>query len=917
MKHRYLYLKTLLLLFLLAGTSVIASAYDFYSGGLYYNITSSSSKTVAVTENPNSYSGSVVIPSTVTYNGTTYTVTSVGNNAFYLSSITSVVIPSTVTRIGNSAFSECFNMTSVTIGSSVSLIEEFAFAFCDNLQTINCLASTPPTIYDMTFNLSYGGGLYLNNTVVHVPSNSLSAYRSHTYWGEFNYIQGFDGIVINATNFPDPKFRDYLTSLYPKGYITDGEIANLTALNVASKGIANMKGIEFFTALKELRCWNNSFTSLNLNSNTELTYLDCAPNSNLSSLSISSCSKLQTVYCYSNALTYLDVTGKSNLTRLDCHNCYSLKTIYCYSNDLTNLDVSGCTALKNLQCYYNYSLESITGLADCTAITYLDCEDCAITNLSAVNSMNNLEKLYCRNNKITSLTVTNKSYLNYIRASGNTSMTTATITGNTALTTLYIYNCTALQTLYCYANNLLSTLNVTGNSALKDLRCYGSSGSTTALTTLDLTGTTALTNLDCGNLSSLTSITNLANCTAMKSFLCQNTAITSLDLDNMSNLEYLICDNTKLTSLKVTNKSKLTTLNCYNNPQMTNATITGNSVLTSLSFTGCTQLKELDCSKNALTSLNITGCTALQTLNCTGNTGLSSFTGLNGCYNLTMLNFGNCNFSSFNPSSLTSLQYLYCFNNNLSTLNVSDLEDLVLLSCGDNNLTTLNLSNNYSLSILGCANNRLTSLNLSNNTDLQNVTCDGNQLTSINVQGLYAMSYLNCANNKLASLYVQGCNALYYIKCDQNKISGSGMTTLVNSLRNRSTTSQGYLLALYNTNENNAMSAAHVATVTAKNWKPYYFTGSSWEEYSPYIVGDVDGNSLVNIADVTALIDILLNGGTAPAAADVDGNGVVNIADVTALIDLLLNGNAKGAKLINADLAKSIDLVEQQLRGIK
>lgn len=55
--------------------------------------------------------------------------------------------------------------------------------------------------------------------------------------------------------------------------------------------------------------------------------------------------------------------------------------------------------------------------------------------------------------------------------------------------------------------------------------------------------------------------------------------------------------------------------------------------------------------------------------------------------------------------------------------------------------------------------------------------------------------------------------------------------------------------------------------------------------------GDVDNNGSVNIADVTALIDILLSGATAPSQADCDLNGFVNIADVTALIDYLLSGN--------------------------
>ena len=55
--------------------------------------------------------------------------------------------------------------------------------------------------------------------------------------------------------------------------------------------------------------------------------------------------------------------------------------------------------------------------------------------------------------------------------------------------------------------------------------------------------------------------------------------------------------------------------------------------------------------------------------------------------------------------------------------------------------------------------------------------------------------------------------------------------------------------------------------------------------------GDVDGDMNVNISDVTALIDYLLSGQTAPATADCDQDGNVNISDVTCLIDYLLSGN--------------------------
>ena len=57
------------------------------------------------------------------------------------------------------------------------------------------------------------------------------------------------------------------------------------------------------------------------------------------------------------------------------------------------------------------------------------------------------------------------------------------------------------------------------------------------------------------------------------------------------------------------------------------------------------------------------------------------------------------------------------------------------------------------------------------------------------------------------------------------------------------------------------------------------------------IVGDVNDDGYVTIADVTTLIDILLSGAPAPDAADVNGDTNVSIADVTALIDMLLSGN--------------------------
>ena len=83
-------------------------SFAFKVDGIYYKITSSSAPyTVAVTyrgkyfHSYNEYTGSVTIPEKVTYNGKTYSVTSIGGLAFYeCSSLTSVTIPNSVTSIG-------------------------------------------------------------------------------------------------------------------------------------------------------------------------------------------------------------------------------------------------------------------------------------------------------------------------------------------------------------------------------------------------------------------------------------------------------------------------------------------------------------------------------------------------------------------------------------------------------------------------------------------------------------------------------------------------------------------------------------------------------------------------------------------------------------------------------------------------
>ena len=115
--------------------SMPVQAYDFKSNGLSYNI--GDNKTVSVTRGGN-YSGDVVIPNSVDYNGNSYSVTSIEENAFNnCNGMTSIIIPNSVMTIGKYAFFACRGLDSVNIPYGVTYIGDNAFSCCDNITNIS------------------------------------------------------------------------------------------------------------------------------------------------------------------------------------------------------------------------------------------------------------------------------------------------------------------------------------------------------------------------------------------------------------------------------------------------------------------------------------------------------------------------------------------------------------------------------------------------------------------------------------------------------------------------------------------------------------------------------------------------------------------------------------------------------------
>ncbi|MBR5550741.1 MAG: leucine-rich repeat protein [Muribaculaceae bacterium] len=191
-------------------------AHDFEVGGIYYNYLDKTAKTVEVTcrgyyyfDYSNEYTGSVTIPSSVTYSGTTYSVTSIGAKAFYnCTGLTSVTIGNSVTSIGAKAFYNCTGLTSVTIGNSVTSIGDEAFFNCYGLTSVT-IGNSVTSIGSSAFSSCRG--------LIEVNISDLSAWYKIDF-GDFNAnpLYYAKKLKLNETEIKDlvipndiTKIKDY------------------------------------------------------------------------------------------------------------------------------------------------------------------------------------------------------------------------------------------------------------------------------------------------------------------------------------------------------------------------------------------------------------------------------------------------------------------------------------------------------------------------------------------------------------------------------------------------------------------------------------------------------------------------------------------------------------------------------------
>lgn len=169
---------------------MVVNAHDIEVDGIYYNIFTTTEVEVTFKgssfyEYDDEYTGKVEIPESVTCNGKTYSVTSIGNYAFYgCEGLTSITIPNSLASIGDYAFSGCTGLTSIIIPYSVTSIGKGAFFSCTGLTCI-AIPNSVTSIGDQTFTGCTG------LTSITIPNSVTSIEK-----GAFAGCTGFTSITI-------------------------------------------------------------------------------------------------------------------------------------------------------------------------------------------------------------------------------------------------------------------------------------------------------------------------------------------------------------------------------------------------------------------------------------------------------------------------------------------------------------------------------------------------------------------------------------------------------------------------------------------------------------------------------------------------------------------------------------------------
>ena len=191
-------------------------AISFTVDNLKYNITDESNKTVEVIGYVTVPEGKLEIPATVNIDGADYSVTQIGNNAFY----------------------QCHEITELIIGKNVSSIGEYGFYDCRNIEKMTVHAITPPTVG--TYGLA---AIPTNIPVMYVYKEAMEAYKVANGWKDFRNLEAISLITDNLKyNITDESSKTVEVIGYvtvPEGKVEIPATVNFNGTEYKVTGIDN------------------------------------------------------------------------------------------------------------------------------------------------------------------------------------------------------------------------------------------------------------------------------------------------------------------------------------------------------------------------------------------------------------------------------------------------------------------------------------------------------------------------------------------------------------------------------------------------------------------------------------------------------------------------------------------------------
>ena len=487
------------------------------------------------------------------------------------------------------------------------------------------------------------------------------------------------GIAVNATNFPDANFLSYVKSNCDKdkdGYLNTDEI-NIQEINVQSKSIASLKGIEHFTALNApnvLTCNGNKLTSLDLSKNTALYQVFCQSNQ-LKSLDLQGNTRLTTLYCNGNQLTSINLTKNTLLENLDCSN-----------NQLSSLNLKNNTKLKSVSCWGN----KISGSYTTTFISNLP----TVTN-GILYFINNL---YDEGNSITSAQVAAAKAKGWSVKQKNSNGNWIDYPGSDAIA--------------------IDTTNFPDANFRSYISSQCDSNGDYYLTPAEISAVKTISVPD----RSITDLTGIAFFTALTELNCGNNQLTTLNLNKNTALKIVYCFRNKIrgsyTNTFINSLPKVSGGNlCF----YSNETSTGNAMTSAQVAAANAKGWSVKAFVNSSSWQDYPGSDAIA-IDATNfpdknfrNWLLAQDYGKDGYLTpAEIASVTNISVPDMQITSLDGIEYftelkgLWCSRNELQTLDVSHNTKLTNLSCDVNELTELDVTNNTALTILYCNNNRIT-----------------------------------------------------------------------------------------------------------------------------------------------------------------------------------------------------------------